>query len=251
MEFCAMNNIGPFPRRSELHLSRKVWHMGLGALGLILYFYVDRVGAHEVMVFSVVAGTLGLALDFFRLRVASLNQGFIKIFRPLLREEEKENFCGLSFYAFGVALSLFFFNEQIALLGIMFLVVADPLSSFFGILFGKKKILPHKSLEGTLACFLVCMGITLLYGSHYVPVGGSLILFSLFAGIIGALSELASFLANDNFTIPVGSSLGVWFLNHFFSNFVMGFGLRVAGHKASGGRLFTTSTSIPSLDSSI
>jgi diacylglycerol kinase (CTP) len=60
-----------------------------------------------------------------------------------MRQSEKKSLSGMPFYALGVGLTLYFYKPSIALLAITFLVFADPLSSFFGILYGKRKILPN------------------------------------------------------------------------------------------------------------
>jgi len=99
-------------------------------------------------------------------------------------------------------------------------VFSDPLSSFFGVLYGKDKILPNKSLQGAVAGFFTCYVITLFYVINSSPLGIYLLVFSIVSGLIGALSELVSaFNLDDNLTIPVISGLGMTFLNYFLNVF--------------------------------
>jgi dolichol kinase len=159
---------------------------------------------------------LGFLLDLIRNRSHGLNKLFIRIAGPLMRRSEKEGISGLPFYALGVSLSLYFYSRDIAIVSTMFLVFSDPLSSFFGVLYGKDKILPNKSLQGAVAGFFTCYLITLFYGMNTTTLGTHLLVFSVVSGLIGAASELVSaFNIDDNLTIPVLSGLGMSVLNNY------------------------------------
>ena len=124
---------------------------------------------------------------------------------------------GLPFYALGVSLALHLFSKEVALLAVFFLVFSDPISSFFGIIYGKDKIMPNKSLQGAIAGFFTCYLITLFYGLSYGGEGYNLLWFAILGGVIGAFSEmLSAFNVDDNLTIPVVSGLGLTVLNYYF-----------------------------------
>jgi dolichol kinase len=100
----------------------------------------------------------------------------------------------------------------------MFLVFSDPISSFFGILYGKDKIMPNKSLQGAIACFFTCYLITLFYGMSYGAGGSELLWFAILGGVVGALGEMMSaFNIDDNLTIPVVAGSGLTVLNYLLS----------------------------------
>lgn len=206
-------------KRSDLHLLRKLWHITTGSIGLFLFTKSEQ--DQQFWGFIVLAIALcGFVLDITRARWPMLNRMVIKMAGPLMRRSEKEGMSGLPFYALGVALSLFFYNRNIAILSVMFLVFSDPLSSFFGVLYGKDKILPNKSLQGAVAGFFTCYLITLFYTMNHVTLGNHMLVFAVIAGVIGALSELVSaFNIDDNLTIPVLSGLGMTVLNHFVTVF--------------------------------
>ena len=98
----------------------------------------------------------------------------------------------------------------------MFLVFADPISSFFGILYGTKKILPNKSLQGSIAGFTTCYIVSYIYVLNFSDNGLDVFGFCLLAGVAGAISELLSVFIDDNFTIPLFSGLALTFLNSLF-----------------------------------
>ena len=202
----------PLRMRSDLHLIRKVWHISTGLIGLLVYKKAEVTPEFTASIL------LGLAVAAFlfellRLRNSKVNQLAMIIMKPVMRESERNSVSGLPFYALGVSLSLFFFPEKIAILSILFLIFADPIASFIGILYGRDKILPNKSLQGTIAAFLVCYIVTIIYGMVYLGPSMNLLVFAIAAGIIGCFSEMCSQFVDDNLCIPVVSGLGLYLVN--------------------------------------
>lgn len=202
----------PLRLRTDLHLTRKIWHISTGLIGLVAYkksgISIDSV-AYILLAFAVLA----FGFELLRLRNEKINQLAMLIMKPVMRESERSSVSGLPFYALGVSLSLFFFPERIAILAVLFLIFADPIASFFGILYGRDKILPNKSLQGTIAAFSVCYIATIAYGLVYVGPSTQLLVFAIMAGVIGAISEMCSQFVDDNLCIPVISGLGLYLVN--------------------------------------
>ncbi len=202
----------PLRLRSDLHLTRKVWHISTGLIGLFFYkksgISIDFM-ASALLTFAVAA----FLFEFVRLRNEKINQVAMLLMKPVMRESERNSVSGLPFYALGVSLALFFFPERIAILATLFLIFADPIASFFGILYGRDKILPNKSLQGTIAAFSVCYIVTIVYGLIYVGPSMNLLVFAIAAGIIGSISEMCSQFIDDNLCIPVVSGLGLFLVN--------------------------------------
>lgn len=199
--------------RNDLHLLRKVWHMGTGLTGLFAYSISGLEAKPMALILFCIALT-GFAVEFTRLRSPAINKIAIKLMGPFMRESEANSMSGFPFYALGVAISLFFFEEKLAILGILFLVFSDPISSAVGILFGKDKILGgKKSIQGAAAGFVTCYMLTLFYTLNFAPMTYSLLGFALVAGIIGSISELLSIFIDDNLTVPIISTLGLTVLN--------------------------------------
>lgn len=207
-----------FRLRTDLHLVRKIWHIITGSLGLFAYYKMG-ISAHTVATVLLIFSVLTFTVEFLRLRNDSLNRVVLSVMKPFMRESEKTSVSGMPFYALGVSLSLFFFPTMVAILSVLFLIFADPIASFFGILYGKDKILPNKSLQGTIAAFSVCYIVTLVYGLIHTGSSMNVLVFSIFGGLIGALSELCSQFVDDNLCIPVLSGLGLTILNYFIPLF--------------------------------
>ena len=205
-----------FQKRSDMHLLRKLWHVGTGLAGFMLYsasnLTLDQVG-RGLIFFAV----LVLIFESFRLKNPGLNRLVLSLMGPLMRESEKNKVSGMPFYALGVGISLAFFHKPVALLSVLFLIFSDPVSSIVGLRYGKYKILPNKSVEGCFAGFIVCATLSYLFLAlsvmPFLP-SWKLLVFSLVGGAIGMFSEMISaYNLDDNFTIPVLSSLGLSILN--------------------------------------
>ena len=209
----------PLRARTDLHLLRKFWHMGTGLTGLFIYF-ISGLKSQEMACCLFVFSAAVFSFDLLRLRLPALNDLAIKFFGPFMRANERDSISGLPFYALGVSISLYFFDERIAILGILFLIFSDPISSAFGILYGKDKIMGgKKSYQGAAAGFVTCYMLALFYALIYAPMTYSLLGFALLAGIIGSLSELLSIFIDDNLTVPIISTIGLTVLNLGFSIF--------------------------------
>jgi dolichol kinase len=201
-----------FALRSDLHLTRKLWHMCTGLIGLSIYSSLGL--SSDEMAWALLSLALSaIAVEITRLKVPSVNRVVLKVMKPFMRESEKDSMSGFPFYALGVSLALLMYSEKIAVLAALFLMFSDPISSLFGILYGRDKIIGNKSLQGAMAGFVVCYVLTFLYGSYYYRPGVELLVFSLIAGVIGSVSELCSILVDDNLTIPIVSGLGLTLLN--------------------------------------
>lgn len=199
-------------KRSDLHLARKLWHILTGLTGMGFYFYVD-LPSEDVGLALLGFGIFAFFFDLLRLKVNSLNEVMIKVMGPFMREGERSSLSGLPFYALGVGGSLFFFREPFAIISIFFLVFSDPVSSGFGIAFGKQKIWGRKSFEGAVAGFICCFLIVMTYGLMYFPVNINLFAFSLLAALAGCIAELVSTKIDDNLTIPLISGGAMTIVN--------------------------------------
>lgn len=199
-----------FKKRSDIHLARKIWHMGGVSLLALGYAFLPEVVA---WVFLGGAWLLFVPLDFARQRNPKLNEALVGWFRPIMREHEVNRPAGTSFLLTGVALVVLLFPREVVLLTLMFLAFADPIASYFGIRFGKDKILGNKSLQGTTAAFVVCTIVTALYLLKNDMLAERIILVSVLGGVIGALSELVPIgQIDDNLTLPLLSGVFLWIL---------------------------------------
>lgn len=211
-------NVTPsgFKNRSDLHVARKIWHM----CGVFTVFCGWLLFPHFVSkILLAIVCLLFIPADILRQKNPNLNRQLLKVFRPIMRSTEVNRLAGTTYLLFGAFLISMVFNPGVVALSLLFLAFADPLASYIGIKYGKDKIFGHKSVQGFVAAFVVCATLTALFLS-YNHVAEHMWIVSLLGGLVGALAELIPVSGlDDNFTMPVFSSIGLTILFYFFGFF--------------------------------
>ena len=194
--------------KADLHLSRKLWHVLTGVIALSITYLLSFDSKMAAIASGSIAG-VGIIAELIRLKNPKINDLILKRFGTLFRESEKSRPSGLVFYALGVSICFSLYEWHIAIISILFLVFSDPFASLIGNLYGSRKLIKGKSLEGFLACFALSLLITFLYTSFYNL--GYTWWVLIVIGLIGAISELFSFI-DDNLSIPVLSGALITFV---------------------------------------
>jgi len=204
-------------KRSDLHLARKIWHMTMVFLMFVTYALTPPLVSSIILVIGIL---LFVPIDFIRHRSPALNDWMVHAFKPIMRNHEIHKIAGTTYLLSGVAVVLALFPRPVVSLTLLFLAFADPIASFIGIKYGKDKIFGHKSIQGFMAAFIVCVLCTMIYLSFHNMMIDRVIVVSLLAGLIGALAELIPIgNLDDNFTLPVLSGVGLYILFSLFGLF--------------------------------
>ncbi len=204
-----------FKVRSDLHMARKIWHVTTVLMMAYLYAVLDRKTSLQVLS---VAMLFFVGLDMIRLKSEFINKFAVKMFGTVMRRNELSSPAGTTYLLSGVFVSVLLFPHDVVLLTLLFLAIADPVASYFGIRWGKDKIINNKSLQGTLAAFVVCTIISYIYFQKKGLLLDRILLASLISGIIGALSELLPIRKmDDNLTFPILCCLALRTMFNIFS----------------------------------
>jgi dolichol kinase len=196
--------------RKLLHLMALLMPAGIFYLPYLfsMNYYVSVIILAVLLVGSVI-------VEHLRFRNPAVQKVFYTVAGSMLREEESKSTTG-STYVIGAALlcALLFKNyPHIAFMVLFMFILGDAIAAIVGMSVGRIKI-GKKSLEGSLACFALCM--VLLYGLFpffpgildqwggkiplLVAVGTSLAI-TLFELIPLKLSK--NIVINDNLAVPV------------------------------------------------
>lgn len=205
-------------KRTEMHWARKVWHMvGVSLLAWVFFYFSSFWSG---VIFSVI-WLAAVPFDFFRLKSPKVNDLFTHVFKSIMRQSEAQHLAGSTYLFSGVLLIYFIFPRDVVMISLLYLAFADPLASVFGIRFGKDKIFGQKkSVQGSLAAFFVCSVITFFVLSSKGLMMDRIVLVSILGGFIGAAAEAVPLgKMDDNFSIPVISAIGLWFLFTIFGGF--------------------------------
>jgi diacylglycerol kinase (CTP) len=194
--------------RSDLHLARRLYHMLGVSIIAGLYYFMPR---KEMLILFIGFTLLCVTVDLFRLQYKKLNDRLLAAFGSFIRKSEVNNLTGMAYLTIGVTTIAVIFPKEIVTLALLMLAVGDPVSSIFGIMYGKDILVGKKTLQGAIAGFIACAIVGLLYFSVSGMMTERLILASLIVGLIGAISELTPVLGlDDNFTFPIISSCLLW-----------------------------------------
>jgi dolichol kinase len=192
--------------RSTPHLARKFYHMAMGVMCFCLYGFVFTKG-QALLTLAIVGGTF-IFFDVLRIRWEWLNRQALFVCGSVMRREELKSLSANTFYIVGMTLIVAIFPKPIALLGILYLAVGDPVAAIAGTYWGRHKIAgTKKSIEGAAANWTVAGLVTFLVGVAYFQLGWEKALWLAgLGGTVSMLAELCPLPFDDNFTIPVLSA---------------------------------------------
>jgi dolichol kinase len=155
-------------RKEEI--TRKLLHL-FALLMPAGIFYLPRFNVPDAVPIGILAFLVvgSITVESLRFRIPAVQKIFFVCFGHLLRQEEDRKVTG-STYIMAAALlcSLIFINHKyISLIVLTIFILGDAIAAIAGLSIGRIKI-GKKSLEGSLACFAVCMA--LFYGLFpYLP----------------------------------------------------------------------------------
>lgn len=208
--------------RKLLHLAALLMPAGI--------FYLPRLTGVSQWVPTAILGTLCLAsagLDVIRFTVPAVQRRYWSTFRALLRPEEIRRVTGAT-YIIGSAFlcSLIFYDApHLSFMALTAFVLGDAAAALVGMRIGRHP-LGAKTLEGTLACGVVCLLVFLTFPRFPYLLeawGGAMPRAVQFGAPIGiALLELLplrvgrSVTVNDNLSAPVLTALLIQMLYRIF-----------------------------------
>lgn len=195
--------------RSMPQFGRKFYHFAMGLLCFALYAFLLTRG--QALFLLATVGGIWVAFDLARLKYPRVNYAALSVFGKVMRREELKSVSGNSFYILGLITCVLLFPKTVVLFSILFLAVGDPSAAIVGTLFGKHRLFGRKSLEGSLACFLLSALAAFLLAKFYFLVGDRMaILVALLGGVSSSIAELVPVPTDDNFNIPVVSGALLW-----------------------------------------
>jgi dolichol kinase len=138
--------------RKLLHLLALLMPAGIFYVPRMQFSYAIPVG---ILVFLLIGS---LVIESLRFRIPVVQKYFIMFFGHMLRKEDSKKTTG-STYIIGAALIcsiLFYNNRHIAFMVLSLFILGDAIAAIVGLNIGRVRI-GKKSLEGSAACFLLCM----------------------------------------------------------------------------------------------
>lgn len=185
------------PTRVIQEIKRKLFHL-LTLIYIVGYWRLPRDAALAGMGLTIF---VALAIEIIRLKHSRFNR-FVLLF-GIHRKSEENHFSGLLWTLSGAFFTMYFFENPsqpttkiIVLASLLYAALGDTAAAIAGSLFGRIKI-GEKSLEGSAACFVVC----LIIGYFLLP--WPIFLWGAFAS---TFFEVIHWPLNDNFWLPILSA---------------------------------------------
>lgn len=189
----AMSNESLEPQEKSFKPWRILFH-SLGGIIPVLYYFLDISKKDALTILAPLLGVL-LIFDIIRLVDRRLNAKFIATFPSLIHKYETKQFNASTYFILSSFIAILVFPKNIAVVALCFLAFGDTIASFVGTTVGRVKLF-SKTLEGSVACFLVCFFIALLLFDIRISCVGAL---------IATLVELLPLKIDDNLLIPIVS----------------------------------------------
>lgn len=189
--------------KKDIHWMRKFWHIGMMVTVCYLYAKVFPTRQSALLVWLILGGPF-LLIDILRTRVRPLNKLIISLFSPLMRKRELCCPSSTTPFLLSSFIVIALFPKPIAIVSLLCLAFGDVAACMIGLRFGKDKIFHNKSLQGSIACFVVCFLVVLTFLIAHQVSSNTVAVIALIGGFAATLGELIAIKPlDDNFTIPV------------------------------------------------
>jgi glycerol-3-phosphate acyltransferase PlsY len=186
------------------------WRVAIRPVALLFLIFVYIDPALGLSLIGIVSLCF-IALDIFRFLHKRTNVLLTEKTQAIFRKGEEKRFSSMTIFMISTFVIVLFFEIEIAVTALVFLVFGDMAGKIFGLAYGRHKIF-EKTLEGTLAHIGVVLAAGfILYTSLDIHI---LILIS--GGIAAPLIELLPIGINDNFTVPIISGAVMTAVDFFF-----------------------------------
>jgi dolichol kinase len=191
---------GQFSFKHEFQ--RKSVHLSM----IIIPLWVYLVPPHWALLGLIIATSATVATDLLRLSDNRLKRFFLQLFRSVIRRHEEEHLLGSTYFMIAALLSVVAFDHMIAISALSFLVLGDSAAAFVGKKYGKPSYW-GKSVQGSVACLAVCLGLgALLLPSPWLVVCGA---------IVATVAEALPVPMDDNMRVPIISGVAMQVMSQF------------------------------------
>lgn len=193
---------------------RSFFHVMSGIFGFLLIQFVpfDWVGLAAIST-SIFAWTLEITRTYSQ----TWNQWLMNFASGVSHSHESYRVNSSTWYTTALVVLILIGIPIIAQIAVLILAFCDPIAATIGRKYGKTELINNRSLEGSLAFFMsaIFVSSTVVFIAPNTFSIGVKIAIVLIASFSGAIVELASKDIDDNFSIPVGVALPLFFLTLF------------------------------------
>ena len=181
---------------------RKILHLAVIIFPILLL----KFGKSICMPYFLIITVLFLLFDVLRIKNDSIKVFYDKYFNIVTKKYEADKLTSASYVFLSLLIVVFLFDETSASAALMIMVLSDPVASLAGRIFGSFKLVGDKTLEGSIAFFIISVIILLLFNFEAFEI----LLVSIGATLIELFSKKIKI--DDNLLIPLVSASLLFFL---------------------------------------
>jgi dolichol kinase len=172
----------------------------------IIYYLLPQYSARLLLL----AVTLVVVIvDYLRLHVNGIKEGFIVFFGSFLRRHEFNRLSGATYLLLGCLITSLVCRKPIVVAACAYIIVGDTFASIVGQNVKSPKLFQKKTLFGSIAFLLSSLGVAVAV--YILP--DTLPLTTLITGAVAAaILEALPLPWDDNFGVPIISGLIMTFL---------------------------------------
>ena len=208
--------LAPTATRRDLQLGRRLFHL-LNGTTVATAYAILFTHTQIIHVFGTIA-CLVYVFDRVRIAYPEVVARYAPAVNQLLvRAEEQVRESAMTPYAIAVLLTILTVPKPAALIAIYTLAIADPAAAIVGISWGRHKLSPERSVEGTLAFFGATLAIALVVLTFTTVVSMWIVLaMALTIALAAGALELVPLRIDDNMTIPLFVAFATWITADLF-----------------------------------
>jgi dolichol kinase len=181
-------------------LGRKAFHLAALAIPIGYYFVNPALG--KAILASLTAGSF--LVDVVRLNQPRIRTFFYIFLGRMVRDHERFNLLGATYLLMSSLICVYAFAKPVAVAALSFLILGDTTAALVGRAIGRVRIF-DKTLEGSLACLLVCLAIGMVIPELSWPQ-------RIVGAVMATVIELVPVPLDDNLRIPLASGFAMTLL---------------------------------------
>lgn len=182
--------------RPSINYYRSLWHFLTGVFVFAFVWFGHGPPRHaDVWLLSIALFLLAL-IDVVRFTTRKGDELFWRHLGFLAGDRERKGPATSLYYALSLLVCAILFPKEAVLGAIVCIALGDPVAMMIGKRFGRIR-LKRKSIEGSLAGFVVCVPVIFLVTSSWRV--------AFFGSLAGSLIELLPLPLDDNLTVPLFS----------------------------------------------
>lgn len=176
--------------RKAIHLSSMVIPIG--------YHLLPEESARRALL---AATAIAIVVEAVRLNEPRIGRLTLGLVGALLRESEKTGLFGSTYLILGSLLCAHSFDKPVVVAAILFVILGDAAAALVGRAYGRIPIF-GKTLEGSLACLVVCFVIGALLPGISLKVAAA-------GAVTATIFELLPIPLDDNLRIPLAAGFAM------------------------------------------